>query len=136
MEDRSQFMKKMLIGGVLAFVFVFLFEFMFHVFLMKGLYEETKSVWRPESESNFAVMLTSQFLFSLAVAFFYPIVGPDKECKKATPFAIGLGLVLAMPNIASHSYLPIPISISILWALAAFVKAFGSSMIVAKIYSR
>ncbi len=132
MSDNSRMMKGMVLGGVAAFVFVFLFEFLVHGFLMKGQYEATVNIWRPSAESNMAVMLLSQFLFAMAVAFFYPIVGPDKECKKAMPFGFGLGLVMAMPQIASYSYLPIPITISLLWAAASFVKAFGSTFIVAK----
>ncbi len=136
MSDNSRMMKGMFLGGLVAFVFVFLFEFVIHGFLMKGMYEATTSVWRPQAESNMAVMMLSQFLFALAVAFFYPIVGSDKECKKAIPFGFGLGLVMAMPQIASYSYLPIPISISLAWAVASFVKAFGSTFIVAKVFNK
>lgn len=136
MSENSQMMKKMLLGGITAFVFVFLFEILVHGFLMKDLYEASISVWRPQAESNMAVMLLSQFLFAIAVAFFYPIVGPDKDCKKAAPFGFGLGLVMAMPQIATYSYLPIPMSISLMWAVASFMKAFGSAYIVAKIFNR
>lgn len=136
MSNNSRMMKGMVLGGVAAFVFVFLFEFLVHGFLMMGMYETTMTVWRPQAESNMAVMMLSQFLFAMAVAFFYPIVGPDKECKKAIPFGFGLGLVMAMPQIASYSYLPIPISISFAWAAASFVKAFGSAFIVAKVFNK
>lgn len=136
MSDNSRMMKGMLLGGAAAFVFVFLFEFLVHGFLMKGQYEATMNVWRPPAESNMAIMLLSQFLFAMALAFFYPIVGPDKECKKAIPFGFGLGLVMAMPQIASYSYLPIPMTISLLWAVASFVKAFGSTFIIAKVFNK
>ncbi len=136
MNDNSRMMKGMVMGGVVAFIFVFLFEFVVHGFLMKGMYEATMSVWRPQAESNMAVMLLSQFLFAMAVAFFYPIVGPDKECKKAIPFGFGLGLVMAMPQIASFSYLPIPISISLAWAAASFAKALGSTFIISKVFNK
>lgn len=136
MSDNSRMMKGMFLGGLAAFAFVFLFEFVVHGLLMKGMYEATMSVWRSQAESNMAIMLLSQFLFALAVAFFYPIVAPDKECKKAIPFGFGLGLVMAMPQIASYSYLPIPISISLAWAAASFVKAFGSTFIVAKVFNK
>lgn len=136
MQDSRRMMKGMFLGGIAAFVFVFLFEFVVHGFLMMGMYQTTMTVWRPQAESNMAVMMLSQFLFAMAVAFVYPIVGPDQECKKAIPFGFGLGLVMAMPQIASYSYLPIPISISLAWAAASFVKAFGSAVIVAKVFHR
>lgn len=128
-------MKKFFFAAIGAFVFVFLYEFLVHGFLMMSQYEQTSTVWRPQAESNMVIMLISQFLFAVAVAFFYPIVGPDTECKKAIPFGIGLGLVMAMPQIATHNYLPIPLTLSLLWALIAFIKALGSSYIVSKIYN-
>lgn len=134
--DNKKMMKKMLMGGIAAFVFVFLFEFLVHGFLMKGMYDATMNVWRPPAESNMVIMFLGQFLFALAVAFFYPIVGPDKECKKAVPFGFGLGLVMAVPQIATYSYLPIPMTISLAWAAASFVKAFGAVYIVAKVFNR
>ena len=136
MNNNSKMMKGMLLGGFAAFVFVFLFEFLVHGFLMMGMYEATMSVWRPQAESNMPIMLLSQFLFAMAVAFFYPIVGPDNECKKAVPFGFGLGLVMAMPQLASYSYLPISISISLAWAAASFVKAFGSTFVIAKVFNK
>lgn len=137
MSDRNQkLMTKMVLGGFAGFVFVFVFEFLFHGMLMMSLYEATQSVWRPQAESSMGITLLSQFLFAIAVAFFYPIVGPDKNCKMAMPFGFGLGLVMAMPQIGTYSYLPIPISISLLWALASFVKAFGTVYVVAKVLSK
>ena len=128
-------MKRFVFATVGAFAFVFVYEFLVHGILMMGLYEQTAAVWRPQEESNMAVMFLSQFLFGAALAFFYPIVGPDSECKKALPFGIGLGLVMAMPQIGTYCYLPIPITISLLWAFIAFVKALGGSVIVSKIYN-
>lgn len=136
MNENTAMMKKMALGGLITFVFVFLFEFFVHGFLMKGLYEATSTVWRAPAESSMPIMFLGQFLFAMAVAFFYPIVGPDKHCKKAIPFGFGLGLVMAMPQIGTYSYLPIPLSISLLWAAAAFAKAFGSVFIVAKVLNR
>ena len=136
MNSNSRMMKGMMFGGVAAFVFIFLFEFVVHGVLMTGMYEATKSVWRPQAETNMLVMVLSQFLHAMAIAFFYPIVGTDKECKKAIPFGVGLGLVMAAPQIATYCYLPIPMTISLAWAVSSFVTAFGAVFIIAKIFNR
>ncbi len=127
--------KRFMIAAVCAFAFVFIYEFIVHGILLKEMYEQTAHIWRPQSEVNMPIMLLSQLLFGLAVAFFYPIVGPDTDCKKAIPFGVGLGLVMAAPQIASFCYLPIPIKLSLLWMLTEFFKAFGTVFIVAKIYN-
>lgn len=128
-------MKRFVIAGIAVFVFVFLYEFFVHGVLLADFYQQTAALWRPEEETNMGIMLLSQLLFGLAVAFFYPIVGPDSDCKKAIPFGVGLGLVMATPEIASYAYLPIPIKLSLLWSLATFIKALGSAVIVSKIYN-
>lgn len=127
--------KRFLSASLGAFVFVFLYELLVHGHLMMGLYDQTATVWRPEEESNMTIMLLSQLLFAAALAFFYPIVGSDAECKKAIPFGIGLGLVMAAPQLATYSYLPIPLTLSLAWALISFIKALGSTYIVSKIYN-
>lgn len=128
-------MKRFFIAGICAFIFVFIYEFIVHGFLMMNLYEQTSDVWRPQEESNMTVMLFSQFLFGMAVAFFYPIVGLDTDCKKGIPFGIGLGLVMASPQIATYCYLPIPLKISLFWSLIVFIKALATVFIVSKIYN-
>jgi hypothetical protein len=127
--------KRFLSATLGAFVFVFLYELLVHGHLMMGLYNQTASLWRPQEECNMAIMLLSQLLFAAALAFFYPIVGSDTECKKAIPFGAGLGLVMAAPQLATYCYLPIPLSISLSWALISFIKALGSTYIVSKIYN-
>lgn len=126
--------KSFVLAAVGVFLFVFIFEFLVHGVLMMGLYEQTSEVWRPQEESSMVVMFLSQLLFGAALAFFYPIVGSDTECKKARPFGFGLGLVMAMPQIATYCYLPIPFIISLLWALISFTKALCGTLIAAKIY--
>lgn len=128
-------MKRFLIAGIAAFVFVFLYEFVVHGFLLQGIYQETAHLWRPEAEMQMGFMLLGQLLFAMAIAFFYPIVGSDTDCKKAIPFGLGLGLVLAALQISAYAYMPIPLALSIYWALASFFEAIGCSIIVSKIYN-
>lgn len=135
MKENNTMMKKMVLAGIAAFLFIFIFDFLVHGVLLKSSYEATQSVWRPEEESNMIVMILSQFLFAMAMAFFFPIIGPDKECNKAIPFGFGLGLVMAMPQISTYCYLPIPLTLSLAWVLSTFVQVFFSALIIGKVFS-
>ncbi len=75
-------MKKIVLAALAAFVVVFGFEFLWHGFLMKGMYEATMSVWRPGLECNILVMLASQFLFALALAVGYSCLAKHLQCKQ------------------------------------------------------
>ena len=46
--------KRFIIAGISAFIFVFLYEYLVHGFLMMGHYEQTAAVWRPEEESGWS----------------------------------------------------------------------------------
>jgi len=122
-------------SGTGAFLFVFLFEMLWHGYFMKGLYNQTISVLRPENESNMASMIGSQFLFAMCMALMYTVVGKHLKCRVGIQYGILTGLILAMPQLRTYCYLPIPLVISLLWMLAALLKCLGAGMVIAKIYN-
>ncbi len=126
--------KKILISSIAAFAFVFIFEMLWHGFLMKDLYEATASVWRPQEDCNMGVMLLSQFLFALSMTIFWAKIGKHGECKKGIGFGVLSGLVVASPQLATFCYLPIPITISLLWMLSVVLRGLGVGLIIAKLY--
>jgi hypothetical protein len=127
-------MKRFVIAGLAAFVFIFIYDMIVHGVLLKGIYEQTADLWRTDEEFSMGMMLVGQLLLGLAIAFFYPIVGPDTECKKAIPFGVGLGLVLAALQLGAYAYMPIPLTLSLSWALAMFLEAIGCAWIVSRVY--
>lgn len=126
--------KRLIFAIIGAFIFVVAFEMLWHGFLMKGLYEATASVWRPEEEHEMIYMFASQFLFAAVVAFIYTKIGRHIPCKRGIAFGFFVGLILAMPELGSYCYLPIPMSIALLWMLAGLLKGLGTGMAVAAIY--
>jgi len=126
--------KRFVLAVLGAFASVFVFEMLWHGFLMKGMYEATMSVWRPESECNMTVMLVSQFLFAGVLAYIYTLIGSKLPCKRGVAFGFFAGLILGVPQLATYCYLPIPLSISLMWVLASIVKCTLVGMAIACIY--
>ena len=126
--------KKLIIASVAGFITVFVFEMLWHGFLMKGMYEATSSVWRPEDEHDMKFMFLSQFLFAAAMAFVYPIVKPALKCKIGLQFGFLIGLIMAMPQLGSYCYLPIPITISLMWMLANLLRAIVVGLTVGFVF--
>ncbi len=124
-------MKKFALAVIGSFAFVVAFDMFWHAYLMKGMYDATISVWRPESEYNMAVMFVSQFLFAVAFVFAFSKLNQHLPCKKGIMFGLIFGLVLAMPDLGAYCYLPIPLKISLLWMLASILKCVGSGVVIA-----
>ena len=126
--------QRFILAVVGVFIFVFIFEFLWHGNLMMGMYEDTKEVWRPMEEAQHIYMFGAQFLFSLVFVYIYTLVGKHLPCKRGIAFGLFAGLLLAAPQLGSYCYLPIPLTISLMWMLANLLKCLGSGMVAAAIY--
>lgn len=127
-------LKRFALSSTAAFIFVFLYEMLIHSFLMKGLYNNTSSVWRPDIANYAHYMLLSQVLFGLLMTLFWVKVGSLSSCKTGLQFGLLTGALLSVPMVAAHSYLPLPITISALWVPVSFGKCLGASLLIARIY--
>lgn len=126
--------KKFVLAVIAAFVFVFIFEFLWHGFLMRGMYEATIEVWRPEDPAYMKYIFASQLLFVAVLTYIYTLIGKHLACKRGIAFGFFAGLLLAMPALGTYCYLPIPLTISLMWMLAALLKGLGSGVVIALIY--
>ena len=63
--------KSCLISLLSVFGFIFLFEFLVHGVLLKGIYEQTVDVWRPEGEQNMLFIFLSQLIYAMVIAFIF-----------------------------------------------------------------
>ncbi len=118
--------KRFVLAVIGAFVFVFVFEMLWHGFLMKDMYDATISVWRPEGEHDMRFIFASQFLFAAVLTYIYTVVGKHLTCKRGVAFGFFAGLLLAMPQLGTYCYLPIPLTISLMWMLASHINRLGS----------
>ena len=126
--------KKYAIAAIGAFVFVFVFDMLWHEFLMKGMYQATASVWRPEEEYNMGIMTLSQFFFAGILTLIYTQVGKHLPCKHGVQFGVFAGLLLATFDLAAYGYLPISFKICSLWMLASVLRCVGSGAVIAFLY--
>ena len=126
--------KRFILAVIGAFAFVFVFEMLWHGFAMKGMYDATASVWRPEEEHQMIYIFASQFLFAAVLAYIYTVVGSHLSCKRGIAFGFFAGLLLATVDLGSYCYLPIPLSITLMWMAASILKGLGSGVIIALIY--
>ena len=114
--------KKLILASIAGFLSVFLFEMIWHGFLMKGMYDATSEVWRPEEDHNMPLMFLSQLLFAGSMAFVYTVFKPALKCKIGLQYGFSIGLIMAMPALGTYCYMPIPLTISLMWMVAALLK--------------
>jgi hypothetical protein len=65
--------KRFIIASGFVFLFVFVYEWIFHGVILKEIYQQTANLWRPESDMEFYfIWLTlGQFLLSILFSLFF-----------------------------------------------------------------
>ena len=86
--------KRGVLALLVAFVFIFFFEFVWHGMLMKEAYMETPALWRTEADLN------SHFLFLIlghaVIAFAFTGLYVSKVGIQSAATGIGYGIVIGM----------------------------------------
>jgi len=124
------------ISVLATFVFVFLYDFLVHGFLLGDIYKQTAQLWRSEEEYKMHVMLLSEFGFSAVLAYIFTLNYEGKGIGEGIRFGLCVGMLLGAIEIGKYSYMPVPIVLMLSWVLATLLIGLGSGMILSLIYKR
>lgn len=128
--------QRYVISVLVTFVFVFLYDFLVHGFLLKDIYVQTKELWRPEEEYKMFVMIMSQLGFSAMLAYIFTLNYEGKGIGEGIRFGLYIGMLLGVIEIGKYSYMPIPMVLMLSWVLAALLIGLGSGVVLSLVYKR
>ena len=128
--------QRYLISALVVFVFMFLYEFLVHGFLLKDIYNQTAALWRPEEEYKMLVMCVSQLGYSAVVAYIFTLHYESKGIGEGIRFGLCIGMLLGVIEIGKYSYMPIPLVLMLSWVLAALLLGLGSGVVLSLVYKR
>ena len=124
--------KKVFITSLVVFIFVFLFEMIFHGFMLRGLYMETASLWRPPEamQSFFPLSSAVQILFSLFSVLFYKLLVKEYGVKSGLIFGSFLGLLFGISQFGLYAYKPLPMILAVAWFAGIFLESLIIGLII------
>lgn len=128
--------QRYVISVLATFVFVFLYDFLVHGFLLGDLYRQTAQLWRSEEEYKMPVMLMSEFGFSAVLAYIFTLNYEGKGVGEGVRFGLWIGMLLGAIEIGKYSYMPVPIILMLSWVLAALLTGLGSGIVLSLVYKR
>lgn len=125
--------KKFWLAILIAYVFVFIFEFVYHSILMMPAYEATSELWRgKEAVGNYmAFGIIGNIIALIALAYLFRWCCKGRCPKKAIKFAVVLAVLKSALWIGMYMYLAITPIILIGWIIAEFILLIGISLIYA-----
>ncbi len=129
-------MKRFVMAALGVFVFLFVFEYLWHGVGMQGLYKQTASVWRPEKEMRqyFGLVIITQLAFAFVFVFIFTRNYEGKGVGEGLRYGTFMGLFMAVMQVGVYPYLPIPFSIAALWFIGSLILGIGAGVVVSLIY--
>ena len=130
--------KKWLIAALGVFIAYFAMEFVVHGVIMKPLYEQTASVWRPEEYMRKLMlwMMAGQAIFSVMFVLIYAKgYEPTKGwLGQGLRFGLILGTLLAPIALTEYVVYPVAGLLALKWILFGYVQVILSALVAAGLY--
>jgi len=128
--------KKFFIAFVAAFIFIFLWGWIYNGVLLKDIYAQTQSLWRPRAEtmSLFHWIILGQ----AGLAFVFVMIYGSGFAGGGVAAGIKLGIMLELLAISMRFMIyatqPLPAELLVLWSIGGFIEMIVTGAIVGAIY--
>ena len=130
--------KRFFFAFITAFVFLFVFGFLWYATLMHDVHREVPTLLRPETDqkSYFGWLALGQFV----MAFFFTLLCaryvPNGRAAAGALLGLLVGLVYAGPHLISFAVQPLTFKILCGWIAGAVIQFTIAGAIVGAIYKR
>lgn len=129
--------KSLLITIVVAFVTVWVTDFLIHAVWLSETYGATKELWRPEAEmmEKMPWMFLGQFLVASAFTVIFAACVAEKRCLRCSlMYAAAIGVLIGGGQVIMYAVQPFPGLLVVKWCLGYFVQLLLLGAIVHKVY--
>jgi hypothetical protein len=129
-------MKRFVIAFIAAFIFIFLWGWLYNGVLLKDLYAQTQSLWRPQAEtmSLFHWIILGQAGLALVFVMIYASGFAGGGVAAGIKLGIMLELLAISMRFMIYATQPLPAKLLVLWSVGGFVEMIVTGAIVGAIY--
>lgn len=116
---------KLILAIIVAFVAIFVIEFLVHGLWLGSAYKATAHLWRPEAEmpGKMPWMLMGQLIVAAGIATIYMKAMADRATIMcAAGFGLCIGLISAGGQLIMYAVAPYPGSLVAKWCLAGLLE--------------
>lgn len=118
------FSKNFLLTLLIAFFFMYGFDFIWHAHVMREMYQNTAALWRTEAEMEVFFMHTTLISLFMALLMIYGFrnFSGNFDVKSGIKFGAFLGVVIGLVEFMMYFYMPLPLMIAVFWFVGSIVK--------------
>lgn len=126
--------KKYLIASMVVFIFIAIFDFVFHGKIMSASYEATPQLWRAKTEMKCVPMILGQLLLAFVLTFVFTRGYEKKGIGEGVRFGVLMGLLLSTTSIIWYAVQPLPANMVACWVVGGIAQMVGAGAILATVY--
>lgn len=130
--------KRYLLAALCLFVFIFLYEWFVHGYLLTGMYQETSRVWRSYAQmtANFPLAICFKVAFAAWIAFIFTQLYKKGGVSNGLYFGLYFGVFAGILTSSWYLHLPVPAALGWGWFFASVIEGLGSGLVVGWIYRK
>lgn len=117
---------------VVVFGFIAMYEWAFHGVILKGMYMETASLWRPEAEmmNMVWIMWAAQLIFAGWMVWLFQKGYEGKGMWEGSRFGLWMAPVFAIMAFSWWAILPIPAALAWAWLIGTAIECIGAGTVL------
>src|SRR5689334_2233514 len=111
-------LSRYVLTSICAFIFIFVFEWIFHGVYLKELYSQTASLWRsPDGMKEYFIWLVAgQLLFAFVLSFIFVKGYENKGKKEGLRFGLLIWLLFLPCLFVQYAVSPYPGELILKWS--------------------
>ncbi|MCP4684691.1 MAG: hypothetical protein GY867_04505 [bacterium] len=130
--------KRVVMAGMVVFVYTFLYQVAMHNFVLGSMYAENEHLLRMQDQSGAIyalLMFLGFFLMSFGFSYIFAKGYEGKGCLEGIRFGLLIGVTFGVSNaLVEYSVFPIPDSWIGAWVIGYLIQWILAGLIVAGIY--
>jgi hypothetical protein len=129
-------MKRFLLAFLAAFLFIFFWGWLYNGVLLKDVYTQTSSLWRPQSEtmSLFHWIILGQATLVLAFVMIYASGFAGGGVAAGIRLGIMLEILAIGARMMMYAVQPLPGKLILYWSVGGLIEMIVTGAIVGAIY--
>jgi hypothetical protein len=126
--------KRTILAILAVFIAWSILDFILHGLLLRPIYVNTASLWRPMNQMNVTLMYFVTLVFTVCFVLIYRFLVGQKSLVTGIRFGALFGLATGISmGFGSYCYMPIPLTLAWSWFIGSWVEAIAAGAIVGAI---
>ena len=128
--------KRLALASLFVFLFVFLYEWLFHGQLLMADYTATKALWRSDAEmmGNIGWLALGHAIMAFVFCVIFTKGYEGRGIAEGVRYGVLIGLLVLANVLVRYAVEPIPFSLAMKWFAGGMIELVAAGVIAALVY--